>query len=399
MSRFAFLQKLRQRYRRARLARSEERHWRRRIILAGRKIHAVQLALGEDLADARGVKARLDDIGPRLERLEDVLTAAHGHIEALESGLEARGDERELIEELEARLSAVQAERDELRAGASAGEHAPAAELEQLEEKVRVAERERAEALEREYRTHAEDAERIAFLEGRLRDVDGERLELVEIERRLRGELELLKAEGFGDPEVRALELDRASGQFEARIDELTDLIQELRVPLAEDSPPIESAKSEPTPHDEPRPLPELPASVEFTRPDEADTSEARARIAELEVALRDAEIRRLDEEGRHTRAITELADHSRARVAELEGAAREASALRARLTTVEAERDALVESARELALCRQLVADEPEAPLTRLLDLMRAEEPNETSPSEGLASSLPDADDSAPAH
>ncbi len=62
-----------ERLRRRRAERFEERDWRRRVILASRKIQHVQMALSADVADVRSLKSNLSGVRPAMERLTQEL--------------------------------------------------------------------------------------------------------------------------------------------------------------------------------------------------------------------------------------------------------------------------------------------------------------------------------------
>ena len=55
------------------LERLEERDWRRRIVLASRKLQLVQRTLSADVSDVRGLRKDLDRTRPDMDRLEQEL--------------------------------------------------------------------------------------------------------------------------------------------------------------------------------------------------------------------------------------------------------------------------------------------------------------------------------------
>ncbi len=65
----------------------EEREWRRRIVLASRKIQGVHHELTEDIADVRGLKTHLDNARPEMQRLEEALAESRAVFAALQEQL------------------------------------------------------------------------------------------------------------------------------------------------------------------------------------------------------------------------------------------------------------------------------------------------------------------------
>ena len=122
------------RRRRAKLEREEERDWRRKLVLASRKIQQVHLALSEDVADVRDLRARLEQAAPRIEQLDRHVVDSSEHLSGLEQLLQSHGEllraamdqlggrigqgldtpERTRLLELEEELMALREERDVL---------------------------------------------------------------------------------------------------------------------------------------------------------------------------------------------------------------------------------------------------------------------------------------------
>ena len=66
------------------LDRIEERDWRRRIILASRKVQMVQTALTADISDVRGLRRGLAQARPNMDLLEQELQQSRGAAGSLE---------------------------------------------------------------------------------------------------------------------------------------------------------------------------------------------------------------------------------------------------------------------------------------------------------------------------
>ncbi len=270
----SLLRSLLERWSHRRLERLEERDWRRRIILASRRIQSVHMALSADVADVRGLKAKLSTARPAVERLNQELGAARQAAESLSGKLAEHlgylqghsaspgtsSTDLERIRSLEAELERT---RHELRGAAERTAHessarwTPAPDREEaLKAQLagaqrRVAELElqlrglgaaRAEMSQTQallQRVQGEATQRLSFLEGRLRSAEDQCVQIqVARERR---EQELLRSLADGEARVRDLEARLAEAvqrcdafpETEFR-EELEGRVEELRALVAE---------------------------------------------------------------------------------------------------------------------------------------------------------------------
>ena len=300
--------------------RLEEREWRRRMVLASRRIQEVHESLDDDLTDVRGLKAHVESARPEMERLEESLAASRDVFEKLHFMLERH---TELMNE---RVGVVQEEVDRSSQDVE--------RIQQLEEDVARKDAalgelvtqltEQREALDRarERTGELEEATRTAFLREEQQRLAKEELEAAatRFEEQIDGLHQLLAEFQEETAADRAREAEHAARvlDLEGRIEDLERLrleAEERARSLAEAAEALEAAHAREraawASQDEGRRdrIEELEAQV-------AELTEARES---LEARLRDSEIKRLEAETKGQQELTDFADHSRQRQRELE--------------------------------------------------------------------------------
>jgi chromosome segregation ATPase len=342
----------------------EERDWRRRLLLASRKIQGVQMAISADAADVRGLKAKLSSTRPAVERLNEELGAARAATQTLSAQLARH------LEYLQAhpagtvapaeiaRIQALEAElertREALRQAAQArvapdaprapiapptppherSLHSDLASARQrvvdLELQVRGLEADRVELSQTRglmQRVQEEALQRVAFLEGRLRSAEELRIQsevgherrehelrqlLAAGEARIRElEASLAEAAGNGSPELE----EGLRAELEGRIEELTRLVAEFEA-----------------------------SRQDARRQHGHELAEQTARLLELESFCQDLGKARDELQLERDRAASELAELR----AKLEVVVGEKSELEERLRRLLAEADAAREAERK---------------------------------------------------
>ena len=313
----------------------EERDWRRRLVLASRKIQSVHHELTEDISDVRGLKGHLESARPEMERLENALAASrevfdglqeklHEHAQVLTAqiGAVVNGDEVERaasrVRELEAAIDERDATVRELRAqiaalleeqskpepevgeaslesdDASVLDSAAQSHVANLELQLRSLETVRedlAQAFAELEDVRENSAHRVARLELRLTEAEDERATLVAAHESALAEREQLEAQSRArtaelEAEVQAANdynraeeerrtaLEDASAAFETQLGEMQTLVEGLEV--ARDTVEDDTA---------------------------AELAENTARILELEAYCRDLQEARKQAESRGTEA------------------------------------------------------------------------------------------------
>jgi chromosome segregation ATPase len=268
----SFLQRLFGGWGRSRAEELEERDWRRRMLLASRRIQTVQTALSADAADVRGLKAKLTSTRPAVERLNAELGAAREAAQALSARLaqhlralqeqpapDGATAHHERVRALEAELQLTRHElhqamlaRSDPRAAPAPG-HEPSSRAELaaaqqrivgLELQLRGLEADRVELSQTRalmQRVQEEAMQRASFLEARLRST--EELQVQSQVGHERREQELLHLLSSGDERIRDLESRLAAAMegraldpvaqdlpadLDGRIAELTGLVAEF---------------------------------------------------------------------------------------------------------------------------------------------------------------------------
>ncbi|MEW6073097.1 MAG: hypothetical protein AB1726_10975 [Planctomycetota bacterium] len=334
-----------------RAERAEERDWRRRIILASRKIQQVQLALGGDLEDVRGLRAGLERSAEGIGQLERYVARAEelfGSIEtrlaehdhALHGGLErlaalgftpppAGGASAAEVAELRARVQELQVYargRDELC-------QRKEADLARLEEELRrreaalaratvdldalkseVEEHGRELAQERDELRRQADAEvavlatQVVELRAALAAPAGD----PDADRQAREELEALlvtQQERLAAAETKLAEKEAAEGLELAHAREELDVLRRMsEARIAE----LETQN---------RLLEAAPASFAARREEEVARvrDQARQRTAALELEVRRLEAAREEMEAKHGAELDRLREESEWRIQGLE--------------------------------------------------------------------------------
>jgi chromosome segregation ATPase len=354
----------------AELAELEERDWRRRMLLASRRIQGVQMALSADAADVRGLKAKLTSARPAVERLNAELGAAREAAQALSARLaqhlevlQARPApvvapaDLQRLHALETELErtrrelhqALLAARSDPRAAPAPG-HDPTLQGELaaarqrivgLELQLRGLEADRVELSQTRalmQRVQEEAMQRASFLESRLRST--EELQVQSQVGHERREQELLNLLSSGEERIRDLEgrlaaameareLDRAvhdlPADVDGRIEELTGLVAEFEQSREETRRVYGKELAEQTAR-----LLELEAFCQELGKVRDELVSERDRLAgelaEVQARWRGIEDERRELEERQRRL---LADADAAREAELEAIRAEREALR----------------------------------------------------------------------
>ena len=93
----------------------EEREWRRRLVLAGRKLQHVYQSLSQDIAEVRNLGAGITEVRPDIDRLEKELQVSRQQMESfekaiLESLVARMREHEEVIRSIPPRMSAPNAE-------------------------------------------------------------------------------------------------------------------------------------------------------------------------------------------------------------------------------------------------------------------------------------------------
>lgn len=309
-----------------RLERLEARDWRRRSILASRRVQLVHLAMEQEFAGMREFQGQWGQAQPLLKELSANLSAA----EALLASLQATLDRHQALLEGQEQASAATAAlgcRQDLGADGGHGighseqpslDHPSKEDEKELEEDVlailevqeRVAEvashetnEEPRPGIDREAElaeTLATERERSLLLERELRaecERAQERLQELEAE---------LQSIGFDRAEDQQLaeQLGDTSGRLEAQLDELQELVQGIDLPLDVVGSPLGDAE------------PKQQRILELEELNEAlqgrlEAGRQSQEQQELRERLRASELRCLELESRHQEELVDFADRS----------------------------------------------------------------------------------------
>ena len=336
------------------------------MILAGRKIQAVHQSLADDLTDTREIRERLEEVAPKIDRVQSLLGSTEEHLGRFESLARSAAESASHNEAVDERLTRIAGELERLveqravEASRQRSDEEAHVELEELRTQKDDA-CERAEAAEAEAR---EARKALAALSRRyeeeMTELDRQRAEETQRERERREAVEEKLATLEADARAAFLreneqsrrreDLERIEGQLEARVEELQALVQDL-----------------------------LSGDAEELAADPGDREQDREALGAIEERLRLSELARLEVEARHTKEMTDFADHTHRRLAELEHDLRRERSVAAewkeRAEELELECADLEERARE----HEVPEPMPELPRgpsgDRLADLMAHDE------------------------
>ncbi|MFT5290405.1 MAG: hypothetical protein ACI82F_002479 [Planctomycetota bacterium] len=266
----------------------EERDWRRKIVLASRKIQQVHMSLSDDVSEVRELRAALERTAPKVEHLDEQLQDSTRRMDGLQQLLE---EQTHLLRDGLARMASHGAGADEN--SASGQESMGRAHLETLRGNMEGLEAERG-ALQ------AEHDGRIDALEHGLIEAVDELEHCAEDAERAQGEMQAEL-----ERERSALELEHKWERLaiEAQVTQ-DQALEGLRQTLAQDF----ASRSE-----------EL--SVSHERELDRLRAESEIRMKELGVQVRVLTEGRAAVEGNHAASIADLESRSRTRITELEAA------------------------------------------------------------------------------
>lgn len=292
------------------LDRLEERDWRRRIVLASRKLQLVQRTLSADVSDVRGLRKDLDRTRPDMDRLEQEL----GESRSAAGSLERKLDEHAAL--LRAALERHQ------RVDPNPYE----AQLRELEAQLEGVQAQLAEA-------HEHYAQQLAAL----RAEKGIAADGSSAGARLRAELEthLRKSEERRAMQAahHAEEVQNLGRVSEARIHELETELAHVRQELAAAEGPSKAEKRVAELELQLRGLHSLRADYEHSESEVARLRyEHGQRVNQLEGRIDAAENEKARMAVRHEQALSEIRAASEERLREIEASARAAEESRAKL-------------------------------------------------------------------
>jgi len=315
----------------------EEREWRRRLILAGKKLQHVYQSLSQDIAEVRRLGHGITDVRPDIDRLEEELKVSRAQMESFEKGI---------LEGLVERMR----EHEEVIRGGIERMSAPNAQLQDvladLVTDIQSTELTRQlELLQTEVTTLREERTQMAAdrgrMQARLESHENDRGDMVLMGQRLEArvaELESMLRETergrSGDRERHAFELaqmqekhagslrkmseaqDRSLGDLRKQLEEwhtAYGLLKEKAVHAVTETKRATDGK-----------VGELEEHIGILRREHEHELQRFAQAqekstADLRERLRIAEMARAESEARHTTEMAQFADHTRAQITRLE--------------------------------------------------------------------------------